>query len=328
MRAERRIVAPTGYAAGRFPCRSSGSSSSAASTRSGSWVAQTTPAALPRRRAQQLAATARGVRLVEPGGRLVDEQQRRLGRQRAGDGHALALAGRQPPGALAEPLAEADPRQPAPARRRPRPRRAAQPSPSARSRRRSGTATSPGPETPGHVPAAEARPGPRGRARPARSRPRRPRPRPGRSRPASSRSSVLFPEPERPVTAAQPAARRSAASSPRGRRARAAPAVGLVDAAQLGHRWGPAAAAPPPARPRRRQGRAVAGRSTSAPVLARPVHARADAGVATQLLGQAHPAAAADHDSPAPAPRRASLAMRPSRSCTVRSAMPPTSGRG
>ena len=56
---------------------------------------------------EQRADRAR-VLLVEAGGRLVDEQQARVGRERPGDRDPLALAGRQVRGALVEPLAETD----------------------------------------------------------------------------------------------------------------------------------------------------------------------------------------------------------------------------
>ena len=57
--------------------------------------------------AQQLEHFAAALR-VEAAGRLVGEQQARLGRERAGDHHALALAHRQRLRAVREALAEAE----------------------------------------------------------------------------------------------------------------------------------------------------------------------------------------------------------------------------
>ena len=64
-------------------------------------------AVLARRPSEQPSGDA-GVLLVEPGRRLVDEQQRRACCERTGEGDTLPLAGGESRGGQAEPLAEAD----------------------------------------------------------------------------------------------------------------------------------------------------------------------------------------------------------------------------
>ena len=85
---------------------------------------------------EQLADCPR-VRLVEPGRRLVGEQQHGIGRQGASDRDPLPLARREAVGAMVEPSLRGRPR---PARRRDRPRDPARAVPVPRSRARSGAA--------------------------------------------------------------------------------------------------------------------------------------------------------------------------------------------
>ena len=65
---------------------------SACSITTGSWLAQTTAAPVSRASVRQQRGQAKGVRLVEPRGRLVDEQQRRPRGQRPRDRDALTCS--------------------------------------------------------------------------------------------------------------------------------------------------------------------------------------------------------------------------------------------
>ena len=84
------------------------SSRSACSASSVSCVAQTTAAPCSSAARRSRLATVERVGLVEPGGRLVGEDDARRARERAGDGDALALAGREARGREAQPVAEPD----------------------------------------------------------------------------------------------------------------------------------------------------------------------------------------------------------------------------
>ena len=72
----------------------------------GSWLTSTTATPRSRHSSRSSSSTSRPRWRVEAAGRLVGEQQARLGGERAGDHHALALAHRQRLGAMVQALSQ------------------------------------------------------------------------------------------------------------------------------------------------------------------------------------------------------------------------------
>ena len=166
-------------------------------------------------------ADGAGVLLVEAGGRLVDEEERRVGRERAGDRDPLALAGREVGDAGRRSARRARPRRAPPRAAGVRsPARRAAASRAGRSRARSGTGSAPAPAS-----RARSRGGAARRAAPRPSSPRRSpatttEPSLGCSRPASMCSSVVLPLPDRPTSAGEDSRPEAPARRRRTRRGR------------------------------------------------------------------------------------------------------------
>ena len=274
------------------------------------------------RGADQQAGDERGALLVQSGGRLVQRQRRRA----AGRARARSRPAGAPPPRGDRPRARCNrPGRGAPATRAPRARapacgrRAGSPGRAARSRAQWRTGRGPAPDRPSRCD--------RGGARPAASRSSPPRSAPatmsvpasGRSRPAMRCSSVVLPEPERPSTATS-APRVKAASKPDEHRVcTGAAAIALVDPAQRAHDLA--------ARPVRSAGASLDRLAHLAVAGERHLAARRSASSRGRRCRPRRGRSAGRRTQPprpttslCDPPRSGSPLIRPSRTCTTRSA--------